>query len=382
MNDWPRPDEPQLLIDDQVFTGWTDLRVTRGIERCAADFVLHAVGAWPGEEADWPIRAFAACTIRFGEDEVITGYIDGIEQKLDPASREIRVDGRSKTADLIDCSALIDGGEFRDSAFAAICRAVGRPFGVEVLDSAGVGRVVIPTEAADQTETCFRFLERLARQASVLLTDDARGRLVIARASAARCSSEIREGDFIEAALMMQVEKRFDRYLVKGQLPAMPAWIESFARGSGAPRQPGADARPNVTSNAVRDAAVPRYRPFVMQAEGNADAAQARARAVWQARRDAAASLTLKILVPGWRQADGRLWQINEVVPVDIPSLGAKDDMLIASVSHTLDKGGRRTLLTLGLPDAYTPEPPEPSPAGRASLAQRFAAGVAAGGAQ
>nr|WP_314074891.1 hypothetical protein [uncultured Roseococcus sp.] len=368
-------DEPQLLIGGQVFTGWMDLRVTRGIERCAADFLLHAEGAWPGEEADWPIRAFAPCTIRFGEDDVLTGYIDGIEHKLDPTQREIRVDGRSKTADLIDCSALIDGGEFRDSSFAAICRSVARPFDIEVLDSANVGSVVIPTEAADQTEECFPFLERLARQASVLLTDDARGRLVIARTSAARCSSEIREGDFISAVLMMQVEKRFDRYVVKGQLPAMPAWIERVAREAGAPRQPGADARPGITSPEVRDAAVPRYRPYVMQAEGNADAAQARARAVWQARRDAAASLMLKVLMPGWRQADGRLWQINEVVPVDIPSLGAKDDMLIASVSHTLDKEGRRTLLTLGLTDAYTPAPISPPTGGRSSLASRLPAG-------
>lgn len=290
------------------------------------------------------------------------------------------MDGRSKTADLVDCSALIDGGEFRDSTFAAICRSVAQPFGVDVLDRAEVGRIVIPTEAADQTEKCFEFIERLARQASVLLTDDPSGRLVITRASADRCSSEIREGDFIAATLMMQVEKRFDRYIVKGQLPAMPSWIASFAREAGAARQPGGDARPNVTSNEVRDAAVPRYRPFVMQAEGNANAAQARARAIWQARRDAALSLTLKILMPGWRQADGRLWQINEVVPVDISSLGVQDDMLIASVSHTLDKEGRRTLLTLGLPNAYTPEPIAPPVAGRASLAQRFSA--AAGGRQ
>lgn len=365
-----------MLIGEQAFTGWSEIRVTRGIERCAAEFLFQAGGSWPGAAEGWPIAPFAACAIRIDDDPVMTGYVDSLNHRLGADQRDIKVEGRSKTADLVDCSALIDGGEFKDSAFSAICRTVAAPFGIEVLDAAQAGNVVIPTEAADQTETCFKFLERLARQASVLLTDDAQGRLVIARTSAARCSSEIRSGSFVSADMQMRVDKRFDRYIVKGQLPALPARVEQAVRQGTEGEVPGGRALPSI-SGEIRDLAVPRYRPFVMQAEGNSDAAQARARAIWQARRDAAASLTLKVLVPGWRQADGRLWQINELVPVSIPEIGVEDEMLVATVSHTLDKNGRRTLLTLGLPGAFTPEPLAAPTGGRSSIASRLEPGSA-----
>lgn len=110
---------------------------------------------------------------------------------------------------------------------------------------------------------------------------------------------------------------------------------------------------------------MPRYRPFVMQAEGNVDADTARRRALWRARRDAAESLSIRIVVQGWRQQDGRLWQINERVPVQLPSFGVDEEMLVATVSHTLSsREGRRTTLTLGLPGAFTPEPIEAAAGG------------------
>lgn len=374
------PDLPALMIDGKLYGGWTDLRVTRGIERCAADFVLHISERWPGQEESWPIRPFATSEICFDDDVVITGYVDGVQAATDSSSRSITVSGRSKTADLIDCCALIQGGEFRDSEFAAICRSVGAPFGVGVLDNAQVGRVVIPTSAADQTEKCFEFLERLARQASVLLTDDAQGRLVIARTGDGVSATVLEEGvNLLSASITMEVEKRFDRYIVKGQLPATASWIPEAARVAGEGRRPGGDARPNVTGE-IRDAAVPRYRPFIMQAEGNADPAQARARALWQQRRDAAESLNVKVSVQGWRQEDGRLWTINERVLVVIPSFGLKEELLVATVSHTLsNRDGRQTLLTLGQLDAFTPEPIAESGGGGGS-GRGWVAGLPANG--
>ena len=354
------PNIPKMKIDGRLYEGWTDLRATRGIDRCASDFHLIVSERWPGQAEGWPLRPFAECQILFDADEVITGYVDGLQAQLDATTRSIRVMGRSKTSDLIDCNALIQGGEFRDSEFAAICRAVAAPFGIEVVDQASVGRVVIPTEAADQTEKCFAFLERLARQASVLLTDDPQGRLVICRTAEATCSSTIEEGrNVLSAAITMKTEHRYDRYIVRGQLPAGASWISELDRELGEGPAPSGAARPNITGT-ITDPAVPRYRPFVMQAEGNADAAGARARAVWQQRRDAAESLNIKVAVHGWRQRDGRLWQINEKVPVKLPSFGVEEEMLVATVNYTLGaREGRQTVLTLGLPDAFTPEPPE-----------------------
>lgn len=349
-------DRPALLIDGKKYLGWKEIRITRGIDRCAADFQLAVATRWPGLDDEWAILPFAACQVLLDEDVVISGYVDGVDTTMDATTHAIRVTGRSMTSDLIDCSALIEGGEFRDSSFAAICAAVAAPFGIVVKDPSGAGARPIPAEAADQTETCFAFLERLARMAGVLLTDDAEGALLLGRLSENRASGVLKLGANIKAAnVQLQVEKRFDRYLVKAQNPGGASWVSELDAGGNQGARPGTRPQPAI-NGLIRDEAVPRYRPFVMQAEGEGTGDDARGRALWQARRDAAESINVKVTVAGWRQEDGRLWQVNELVPVIMPQLGFEEDLLVATVSYSLtDREGAQTILTLAPPEAFTP---------------------------
>jgi prophage tail gpP-like protein len=353
---------PILLIDGKAYEGWTGLRVTRGLERCAADFDLAATTRWPGQEEDWRILPFAACQLVLGQDVVITGYVDLVESTMDATTHTIRVAGRSKTADLVDCSSLIEGGEFRDSSFAAICAAVAAPFGVAVKDPARAGQRPIPAEAADQTETAFAFLERLSRMAGLLLTDDAEGALLLGRLSEKRASGVLKLGLNVKAATVtLDAERRFDRYIVRGQAPGAASYNSGVDAEGNEGVRPGTRPQPGI-SGVVRDEKVPRYRPFVMQAEGEGSGDDARARALWQARRDAAESVLVKLTVPGWRQEDGRLWQVNERIPVILPALGLDgEELLVSAVSHSLtNRAGAQTILTLAPPDAFTPEPVAP----------------------
>lgn len=357
---------PKLLIDGELFEGWTEIRVTRGMDRAASDFVLAVARRWPGQDQDFPLQCFQPCELLIGEDRVITGYIDTIEAMMDARTHTVRVAGRSKTMDLIDCHNLLEGGEFRDSTFGAICAAVAAPFGIEISDPWGAGAQRIPAEAADQMETAFNFLERLARGAGCLLTDDEAGRLVLGRLGEGEASEPLVLGQNVLAATVtLAVEKRFDQYVVKGQAPTASAWYSELDSGGQPGVRPGTRARPGL-NGVVRDEAVPRYRPFVMQAEGGAEGADMQARALWQARRDAAESVSIKCTVQGWRQKDGRLWQVNERARVVMPELGAgEDELLIASVSHELTaQRGRQTILTLQPPEAFTPEPTQPRAGG------------------
>lgn len=358
-------DEPALLIEGRKYGGWKEIRITRGLERCAADFQLAVATRWPGQDEDWRILPFAACQVLLGDDVVITGYVDTVETTIDATTHAIRIGGRSRTADLIDCSALIEGGEFRDSSFAAICNAVAAPFGIAVRDPASAGTRPIPAEAADQTETCFAFLERLARMAGILLTDDAEGALLLGRLSEARASGTLKLGANIKAATVsLEVEKRFDRYIVRGQNPGGASWVSGLDAGGNEGARPGTRPQPGVTG-VIRDDKVPRYRPFVMQAEGEGTGDDARARALWQARRDAGGSVNVKVTVPGWRQEDGRLWQVNERIPVILPQLGFEEELLVATTSFSLtDREGAQTILTLAPPEAFTPEPVAPRDGG------------------
>jgi hypothetical protein len=110
----------------------------------------------------------------------------------------VRIAGRSRTADLIDCQSEVEGGEFRNSDLAAIARAVAQPFGVQVVAEADVG-APFDLVAMEKTETVFAFLERLARLRGVLLTDDPQGRLVIARADSGAAAGRLVQGDRVLA---------------------------------------------------------------------------------------------------------------------------------------------------------------------------------------
>ena len=60
----------------------------------------------------------------------------------------------------------------------------------------------------------------------------------------------------------------------------------------------------------------------------------------------------------GWRQPDGSLWSLNQLVPVSAAWLGIDRDLLSARVEYVLDdKTGRTTRLMLGPIEGYTPDP-------------------------
>ncbi|MCL2429535.1 MAG: phage tail protein, partial [Alphaproteobacteria bacterium] len=86
-----------LLINDERFYGWTSIRVTRGLERAAADFALGVSHVEP-----WPIYPGAACKVFIDNDLVITGWVDTFRPSVSATEHRIECTGRSKTCDFVD----------------------------------------------------------------------------------------------------------------------------------------------------------------------------------------------------------------------------------------------------------------------------------------
>ncbi|MCW0135736.1 hypothetical protein OIU92_00220 [Escherichia coli] len=59
------------------------------------------------------IREGQPCTVRLGADTVLTGYIDDFIPSYDAENVEIRVMGRDKTGDLVDCSVVHSSGKWK-----------------------------------------------------------------------------------------------------------------------------------------------------------------------------------------------------------------------------------------------------------------------------
>ncbi|MBU8538732.1 phage baseplate assembly protein [Falsiroseomonas tokyonensis] len=350
----PSPDQPALLVDGRLYSSWTDIRVTRGLEQASAAFAFGIARGWEGAGEVWPVLPFAKVELRFGDDLVLTGHIDRMDANIAADSSSVTIAGRSLTGDLVDCMPHINGTEFRRTGLVAIARALAAPIGIQVVEEVDCGEP-FALERFERTDTAWQIIERLARMRGVLATDDAEGRLVLTRALTRRASGALVLGEnIISASAEIDGGKRFRKYLVLSQSPSAAARQVEIDE----PEQlPNGGAQSAIVATA-EDPEVPRNRLRIMRAEGDGTAADARARALWAAATSRAQGLALRVEVPGWRQPDGRLWQVNEVTSVNIPWLQLEHDLLVKEVEFTLNaKAGRRTSMTLTPPEALTPEP-------------------------
>jgi len=353
-----------LIVDGQAFGGWLDVRLSRGIERAAGDFQIGATQRWPGLDARFEIPKGAACEVRIGDDKVLTGWVEIVRKRRDSSTASVTISGRSKTCDLIDCSPDFPTTELAGLDLAAVARKVAAPFGIEV-DARATGPT-FAVAAAHHGETCWKLIERLARQRQLLVMDDPEGRLVLAQLAAERATDRIvHPADGLLSIETVEDEsKRFSVYKVKAQAGARFSEDE-------AGEETVAEDLAHVEGE-IFDTGVKRYRPKTFVNESAAKTVGALARAAYEARRNKGKALRFSATYVGWRQSDGSLWVPNILVPCEVPELNLSADLAIAEVHYRKGAAGTTCELALAPPEAFTPEPPE-APAGSGGEGGRWA---------
>ena len=335
-------DDVTLVIGGQRYSGWTDIHITRAITQFCAAFQISVSERWLGQSSPWPIQPWSPCQVFLGSDLVLTGYVDSYNPSYAKDSHHVHIVGRSKTQDLVDCSPEIDGGQFNGYKLDAIARAICAKFGIGLVVETDVG-AAFPDATIERCETAYEFLERLCRLRSVFACDDPYGNLVLTTAGASRSAGALVEGqNIIAASATLSVAKRFSVYIVRNQHGLTEDWDQVDVDVEGI----------------ANDTGCPRYRPHAMMGESQLTPDLATKRARWQAIVSTAQGTQAQITVPGWRQPDGSLWRINQIVPVTSPMLALDRPLLVASVGYTLSSSeGRRTHMTLGPVEGYTPDP-------------------------
>ena len=334
-----------LSVGGRVYEGWTSIEVTRSLVNAASSFSLGVTERKEPSALSWVIQPGAPCKVSFDGEQVINGYVDVYAPSYDAGSHSVRVTGRSRTGDAVDCSAIVPGGQFRNYDLGQIAKALCSTIGVGVVIETDIGRP-FPDVQIQQGETIFEIIERLCRLRAILVCDDANGNLVLTRAGQRRAQDTLVEGgqrgNILRANASISIAERYSDYIIKGQ------------------QTPTDDVFGTAATEVIgteRDPAVWRYRPKLIVAEGQTDTATARARARWEKLTRAANGTSANITVQDWRQTNGSLWQINQLVYIDSPSLALRTDLLIGSVTYRLDDNGTTTELNLAPPDAFTPEP-------------------------
>ncbi|EAS1962531.1 baseplate protein, partial [Salmonella enterica] len=206
-----------LRVNGRDWGGWTSVRISAGIDRIARDFNVSITRQWPGGEDVPPVKNGDSVEVLIGDDLVITGWVEGLPLRYDAQTIMTGIVGRSKTADLIDCSA--SPAQHNGKNLFLIASALARPFGVDVVDAGAPAAAVIEAQP-EHGETVVDCLNRLLGQAQALAYDDERGRLVLGRPGSMKAATALVLGEnILSCDTERSVRERFSSYLVTGQRP-------------------------------------------------------------------------------------------------------------------------------------------------------------------
>lgn len=327
-----------FYVNKQIYEGFKDIRLSRNLTSLTGAFEIVLVDKWQAEKRDFELKPGLEIACKIGKRPVFSGFIDKFDIALSTSSRNLTISGRDKTGDLVDCSHL-GRNEFNNMKLEAIVNELVKPFGIGVIIFADTG-APISKFTINQGDTVFQALQRLAKQRSLLLTSSPEGNLVLEKKGIIRASTELIEGHNIKSAsISLDNTERFSQYVVKGQSTGGDGdgLLEDASQGKGISYDEG----------------IKRYRPIVILNDSKSDGKTSQQRAQFESSIRAAKGCNVSVVVVDWTQKDGELWATNQVVFIDCPSIGIKQDMLISSVKFEISENGKITELELIRSDAF-----------------------------
>lgn len=334
----------ELLVGGRAYGGWKRVEVQRSIEQIAGGFILELTHRWPGVDVAPGLREGLACQVLLDGDVVITGHIDMFEPDLTDSSSSIRVEGRDRTGDLVDCSAIHKGGQWHNVRLERIVRDIAAPFGIPVVLQDGLNQgVPFKSFALEDGERAFDAIDRACRLRSVLCASTPLGEIWLGMASDTETGVTLEEGVNIKRISAIHSWKdRYSRVIVKTQTSGNDeSWAEAISQ---------------LKSEAT-DEEIDRYRPLILQAEHGDNRSVLSTRAQWEVSVRMGRGKRGKAVVVGWRMGangrDGRLWMPNTVVRVISPRMNMDMEVLIVACSYMLTEQGALTELTFSRPEAF-----------------------------
>lgn len=341
-----------LTVGNQVLTGWQRVAVTRPLAAIPASFELEVTEKYPSKPSI-DIQPGQPCTVKIGGDLVITGYIDRYAAAVSPSMHSIRISGRSKSEDLVDCSAVF--GDINQPGFQqingttlAIVEQLAKPYGINVKTSAGDG-VTIPQFNILLGETPWEIIDRITRYSQMLVYDLPDGSIMLAKVGTDSMSSGFSLGDNVEqGSVNFSMDQRFSEY--EGHLTS----VLTFGTEAGV-------NTPDV-GKVVKDDGVPRFRKRYVISEQFVEGKDiVYDRAVWEMNKRKGSSYQFSVVCDAWRDSSGKLWEPNKLVPIQASALKLSNaKYIIASVSYLRDESGQHGQLVLMPPEAFQIEPSGP----------------------
>ncbi len=321
------------------------------------------------------------------EIPLMTGYIKSAKITHKSAGPMITLVVKDQTIDLVECHPITSPPKFGDvdsSAFfdpskltpanfvgmnlGSICKAFCTPFGIDVVDS--VFEITPFTEniVVEEETTVFSQIADLCKKVGAVPTTDAKGRLRIGqlayeyrtqattrvphsieymetvheRGNPGEDWNTIGEADVLEFEHSADLTHRFSDYKVVYSETSIG---EQYGTGIS-------------SAQWSQDGGVRRWRPKVVRPTHTYDGDKDKY-ATWlsQTQRGNSNSFTMKLRYWYKRQANGwaRIFEIGELLKINLPKWGFVTDLVITGVHYQLDGHGARTLtVTMKHKDTYS----------------------------
>lgn len=333
-----------LTVAGRNYTGWTSVMLRRVYGGACSDFEFTAaepLDTGTMDFTDWRITAGDKCTITLAGILAFTGYVFARQGSFDEAQHGLMVTGRSLTADAVDSSAPVNGGQYKGYTFQALASALAQQAGVNLMikgSSPDLSRA-FPQFSIAYGETVFNAVERLARLRGLHITDDAKGNWIAdAFDPKAANTAQLVEGqNLIKARATIDGSRSFNTVNIVAQRPG-----NDQTNGT-----PARDVSATLTNSTARP-----VRRLIMIMEEPGSPQDAVTRANHETAYNATDLVDCHAEVQGWQAAPGTLWDTGLNYAVKSPMLDLDRTLASRQVIYRQSAAGSRTEIDLCTPES------------------------------
>jgi len=337
-----------VSINGVKHTGWKKLYVNRSMTSLVGEFYFE-ITDYKNSDVTL-IDKFQECIISIDLPNgksftLMTGIIYSFTKSISGNEKYLSFAGRGKTSLLTDCANTYKTGTWKKSRIIDICQDLCDAYSIHVTGELGP---TIENFTRQIGETAYDSILRLCKSHSLLPLTTGKGELLLTYSGNDKSDFNISEG---ANAKNIEIEsdgsEQYSDYVFVGQ-SRNNNWTKKEI---------------NIKGSA-KDNDVTVYRPIVFVAERHMKADDITKRASWEAQVRSGRSQKVNVSVRGWLQdpysVRSRPWVINEITQVLSTSLNIDSDLIISSVTYSIDSSsGIMTHMELLPPETFSPEPGE-----------------------
>lgn len=334
-----------LTVAGKNYTGWTSVMVRRVYGGACSDFelaVAQPIDTGSADFSSWKISNGDQCTITLAGILAFTGYVFVRQGSFNAKQHGLMVTGRSLTADAVDSSAPVNGGQYKGYTFQALATSLAKQAGVNLIingSSPDLSRT-FPQFSIAYGETVFSAVERLARLRGLHITDDAKGNWIadIFDPKASSQGQLVEGSNLIEARATIDGSRSFNIVNIVSQRPG-----NDQTNGT-----PARDVSATLTNSSARPA-----RRLIMVMEQTGSPQDAVTRANHETSYNATDIVDCHCTVQGWQSAPGTLWDTGKNYAVKSPLLDLDRTLSSRQVIYRQSsESGSRTEIDLCTPES------------------------------